>query len=121
VVVPPAPAASGSAYLKFRRTEMDHALASVAAQVCLDGAEVSRARIVAGAVRGGPQVLAGAAGALQGRAPEPAVLQEVASQAAQEARVAADFRATADYRKQLLATLVEDALAEAVRRAGGAR
>jgi carbon-monoxide dehydrogenase medium subunit len=121
VQVPRAPAGSGSVYFKFRRTEMDHALASVAAQVNLEAGRVASARIVAGAVRGGPQVLAGAAGALEGQAPEQGLLQEVARQAAQEARVAADFRATADYRKQLLAVLVEDALSEAVRRAGGAR
>jgi len=111
---------AGSAYLKFGRTEMDHALASAGAMVALEGGRVSRARITVGAVRGLPQLLSAAAETLKGKEPGGPALEEAARLAAQEAKVTADYRATADYRKQLVASLVEDVLRAAAARAGGA-
>jgi carbon-monoxide dehydrogenase medium subunit len=111
----------GSAYLKFRRTDMDHALASAAALLSLEDGVVRRARIVAGAVRGLPQLLPAAAAGMVGRAPDGAAVEAAALAAAQEAKVTADFRATAEFRKQLLASLVEDVLLEAAGRARGER
>ncbi len=121
VVVPAGRLAAGTAYLKQGRTEMDHALASAAACVSLDGGgQVAEARVAVGAVRGLPQLLAGAAAGLRGQPPTEEHLAAAASRAAQEAKVTADYRATADYRKQLLAALVQDALTAAAARAGGA-
>lgn len=120
VVVPDAPEGSGSAFLKQIRTDTDHSLASAAAQVTLVDGKVSEASIAVGAVRGLPQQLSGAAESLVGQAPDEAALAEAGRLAAQEAKVMADYRATTDYRKQLLGVMVEDALSAAVKRAGGA-
>ncbi len=120
VVVPTPVEGSGSAYLKHIRTDTDHSLASAAAQVTLADGKVTAASIAVGAVRGLPQLLAGAADSLEDKAPEGAALAEAGRLAAQEAKVMADYRATTDYRKQLLGVMVEDALTAAVERAGGA-
>ena len=117
--VPATPRGTGSAYIKSIRTDTDHALASAAAQVTVEGGKVSAASIAVGAVRGLPQLLAGAAESLVGHEPGADALAAAGSQAAQEAKVMADYRATMDYRKQLLGVLVEDALTLAVERAGG--
>ncbi len=120
VVVPKAADGSGSAYLKHIRTDTDHSLASAAASVTLADGKVAAASVAVGAVRGRPQLLSGAAGSLTGKAPDADTLAEAGRLAAQEAKVMADYRATSDYRKQLLGVLVEDALVAAVERAGGA-
>jgi carbon-monoxide dehydrogenase medium subunit len=111
----------GSAHLKFCKNAVDQALASASVSVELDQGVVRGARIVVGAVRGLPQVLAEAADTLQGKAPDPGVLELAAGAAAREARVASDFKAGGEFRTQLVQTLVEDALALAVARAGGAQ
>ncbi len=111
----------GSAYLNFTRTDSDHSLCSVAAQVALgpDGA-VTEARVAAGAVRGLPQLLIQAEDVLKGKAPTPELLDEAGAQAAKAAKITADYRATAGYRQQLLGTMVADVLGLALERAGGA-
>ena len=118
VIVPGPPAGTGSAYLKLGRNATDHALASAAVQVTLDGGRVSAARLAAGAVRGLPQLLS--VSALIGQAPEPPRLEEVARAAAAEAKITADYRASVEYRRQLLFSLLADALTLSVQRAGGA-
>lgn len=121
VFIPQEPSAGGgSAYIKYTRTDTDHALASAAASLAVaEDGTVARADLAVGAVRSMPQLLEGAAQALVGAAPEQAKLAEVAQQAAQEAKVMADYRATIDYRKQLVAVLLEDALTLALQRATG--
>jgi carbon-monoxide dehydrogenase medium subunit len=111
---------TGSAYLKFSRNAGDQALASVAARVAVLDGKVQRARLVAGAVRGSPQVLDGSAAQLKDRAPDPPLFSVVGEAAAQEAKVSSDFKASAEYRRALVASLVEDAVTLAVLRAGGA-
>ncbi len=123
ILVPRPPRGAGGAYLKVTRNATDHGLASAAAQVVLgpDGS-VLTARLALGAVRGLPQTLPTAAAALCGqRAPGPEQLAAIGRAAAEEAKVTADFRAGAEYRRDLVRTIVEDALERALARAARAR
>ncbi len=120
VVIPRPPAGTGSAYLKLARNSTDHALASVAATLTLDGGAIRAARLAVGAVRGLPQLLPVAAATLAGQRPAHEVLEAAARKAAEETKVTADFRAGIEYRRQLVEALVADALALAAQRAGGA-
>jgi len=79
---------------------------------------VRQARIVVGAVRGLPQLLTEASDSLLGKDPDPHNLSLAAVMAGREAKVSSDFRASAEYRTQLVASLVEDALQLASTRAG---
>jgi len=120
VIVPPEGTAAGSAYQKFTRTDADHSLCSVAAQVSLDeSGAVGSARVAAGAVRGLPQLLSADVLALTGQMPAEDTLRQAGERAAKACRITADHRATAGYKQQLLAVMVADMLGEAVKRAGG--
>ncbi|MBM4397489.1 MAG: FAD binding domain-containing protein [Deltaproteobacteria bacterium] len=113
----PAPApGSGSAFVKLARNAGDHASASVAARVELDGGIVRSARLVAGGVKGMPQVLAGAAAALAGCRAEEA-LEEAARVAESEVDSTSDFRGGAEWRKHVVGVLVGDAVRTAIDRA----
>jgi aerobic carbon-monoxide dehydrogenase medium subunit len=120
VRVPPQPEGSSSAYMKFTRNAGDQALASAAVWLRLQGGAVSEARLVAGALRALPQSLSRAAAALLGAEPTVGAMEAAGVAAADEARSGSDFKASAEYRKTLLAALVQDALELAVARAGGA-
>jgi len=117
VLVPAARPGTGSAFLKLARNEGDHASASAAALVEMDGEVVTRSRIVAGGVKGMPQVLAGAAAALAGRRPDAEVLAEVGRVAEGEAEAISDFRGGTEWRKHVVGALASDAVRAAVRRA----
>ncbi len=110
----------GSAYLKVTRNATDQSIASAAALVSLDQGVIKRARLVVGAVRAMPQLLASATDLLVGQEPGPELLDAVAKKAAEEVKVMTDFKASADYRRQLVEVLAGDALKLAVERAGGA-
>jgi CO/xanthine dehydrogenase FAD-binding subunit len=119
VVVPELPERGGSAYvrLEYRRT-MEIAVVGAAAMVALaaDG-KVAEARVGLTAVA--PTcVLAPAAGdVLRGREPTADALAETAAAAAEASRPIDDVRATASYRRAMVAVIVRRALERAVERA----
>lgn len=110
---------TGSAFLKFARSAVDYALCDAAAWVRLDGQVVREARVAVGALRPLPARLGVAEQALVGKAPEPATLVAAAAAGAAAAEIAADFRVSAEYRRELCGVLVRRVLETAVRRAAG--
>jgi len=119
VCVPKPTSGQGSAHLKFCRNAADQALASATARVVLEHGVVRQARVVAGAVRGLPQLLSETSDSLLGKEPDDQNLSMAAELAGREAKVSSDFKASGEYRTQLVTALVEDALRVAVSRAGG--
>lgn len=121
VTIPAPLPRQGSAYRKHGRDKTDEALATAAACVVLDetGA-VKQARLVIGGVRPLPQKLEAADLGLAGKKPDAALLTAAGALAAKAVTVTDNYLASAEYRRDLVATLVEDALLAAVERAGGA-
>jgi len=119
VNVPGPGSGQGSAHLKFCRNAADQALASASVRVELDQGVVRQARVVVGAVRGLPQLLSETSDSLLGKEPDAQNLSMAADLAGREAKVSADFKASAEYRTQLVTTIVEDTLSLALSRAGG--
>ncbi len=110
----------GSCYRRFTvRSSMDLAFAGAAVRLRLapDGETVERAEIALAAV--GPTALTApeAAAHLAGRPPEARVLEECGELAAAGCRPISDLRASAGYRRRLVAALVREAVAEALARA----
>jgi aerobic carbon-monoxide dehydrogenase medium subunit len=120
VIVPRPQPGEGSAYVKLARNATDQSLASAAALLRVVDGTIQRARLAVGAVRGLPQLLAGAARHLEGKPPTPALFAEAAAMATSEAKITGDYKASAEYRQQLVSSLIEDGLELALRRAGGA-
>ena len=116
VLSDPAPG-EGSAHLKFCRNAADQALASTSVRVVIEGGVIRAARVVVGAVRGLPQLLGETSNGLLGQPPDPGTLSAAGSAAGREAKVTSDFKASGEFRSQLVGTLVEDALNVAITRA----
>jgi carbon-monoxide dehydrogenase medium subunit len=121
--VPQPPPRTGSAFLKvMRRRALDCSIVSVCARVTLedDGVTCGEARIGLAAVAPNPFRPKSAEAALVGTRLDDGSLRAAARLARDEARPISDVRASADYRRLLVGTLVERALRVAAARAAAA-
>ena len=120
--VPTPPPRSGGAYLKLERKVGDFATAAVAVQLTF-GADGACERAGIGLTNVGPTPIdaRAAAGFLQGRRLEDAVIREAARLAAGESQPASDLRGPEEYKRDLVRVLTARALRRALERAGAAR
>ena len=120
ILIPPAPALSGSAFQRCVRTAMDIAVVNCAAFVRLDeNGIVVDARIALGAVGPTPLRAASAESCLKGHGFSARTAEEAAECAAADARPIDDVRAGADYRREMVRVLTRRAIESACQRARG--
>ena len=114
IVVPPTLPRSAAKYLRFTpRREMDIAIAGAAAWLRIDAMGViAEARIVLASVGPGPIRAASAEHRMLGERPTPGLFEAVGRLAANDARPISDTRASADYRRSLVAVLTARALVD---------
>lgn len=114
LVVPKAPAHSGSAFAEIARRHGDFALSGVAAQVVLSGDSVVAVQLAACGVDAGPVRLAAAESAVLAGGTCAASIKASARLAAGEVEPETDLHGSADYRRRLTAAMTQRALASAV-------
>ena len=118
VVIPPQPAGAGTAFLKFLpQTHDDYATVAVAARVCLDGDAIADARIALGAAAATPLRARAVETALQGQTPTPKLIRDAAALVAEEVDPLADFRGSAEYKRDMAVVFTQRAIEQAVTRA----
>jgi len=120
IIIPRANLGKPCSFRKFGlRKGQALALVNAAAAVRLEGGNVSGARIALGAVA--PTVIRArkAEAVLDGRAPDPTLIAKAADVAVTEARPIDDFRASAEYRRELIRALTRRVLGEALEQAAG--
>jgi CO/xanthine dehydrogenase FAD-binding subunit len=110
------PLYSGGGYVKLgiRRT-LEISLVNVAAFLALDGPNgpIQEARLVLGAVAPTPLRSLSAEQALIGERPNEALFEKAGEQASKDAKPIDDFRASADYRREMVKVLTKRALRQA--------
>jgi len=121
VSIPLPPPRTGSRFEKLgRRKAMEISIACVAATVTLaPGGEVQGVRIGLGSVAPVSLRARRAEAVLQGQRPTPELLAAAGRAAAAECDPIDDLRATGEYRRMVVETLVARALASAITRAQG--
>ena len=120
VVIPPQPADTGTAFLKFLpQTHDDYATIAVAALVSLDGDTIAQARIALGAAAATPLRARAVETALQGQAPTPQVIHDAAALVAEEVDPLADFRGSVEYKRDMAVVFTQRAIEQAVTQARG--
>jgi 4-hydroxybenzoyl-CoA reductase subunit beta len=123
VLIPLPPAGAGSAYYKLGvRTALDFPMISAAAWLVAENRVVSQARVTLGAAYAAPLPLADAMAPLKGTTISESVLHDTAQLARRHAEPFFIDNQTADtqWRREMVAVVVERALARAAHRAGGA-
>jgi len=114
VVVPPPPKGSGLSYQFIsQRSKVDIAAVCVAAMVVVDKERAKDVRIVLGAVAPKPIRSLKAEDLIRGKKLSDRAIQKASEQASQECRPISDMRATAEYRRAMVAVLTKRALMEA--------
>jgi CO/xanthine dehydrogenase FAD-binding subunit len=112
--------ASGSAFFKLgKRSAMVIAVVSVAAVITLAEGLIRDARIALGSVAPTVVRASQAEAMLRGRTPDELLFRQAGEIARQEAQPIDDFRASAEYRRRMVAVLTRRALEKAYARAVG--
>jgi carbon-monoxide dehydrogenase medium subunit len=118
VIIPPQPAHSSVAFIKFLpQTHDDYATVAVAARLTLDGDRIVDARVALGAAAATPVRARAVENALRGQAITPAMFRAAATLAADEVDPTSDFRGSAAYKRDMAVVFVQRALARAVAQA----
>ena len=111
---------SGTGFQKLRhhQTSIDIAIVNVAARLTCSGDSCEDARIALGAVASTPIYAEKAEKLLIDKEIDKDLIQSAAETAAEESKPISDIRATALYRKRMVAVLVRRALEDSARRCG---
>ncbi len=121
IIIPPAESGTGSSFFKLRRhqTEVDMALVNVATRLSVEKGSCTKARIGLGCVGPVPFRARKAEVLLLGNKPDKELIRRAAETAANESAPLSDNRASAAYRKEMVAVLVADALERSLQRSRG--
>lgn len=118
VQVPSPPPHSGMIYLKHTiRAAMELAIVGVATLITLKDGVCSEAKIALGAVAPTPIRATEAESVLRGKPFSAKLVRQAAEAASKEARPISDFRASAEYRKEMVRVLTQRALNQAKQQA----
>ena len=120
VRLPPPPVRTGTAFQKvMRRRAVDCSIVAVAVRLTLeeDRQTCRQVRIGLGSVASNPFRARQSEALLAGKKLEPDLVRQASVLARQESRPISDVRASADYRRMLVETLVERMVWKAARRA----
>ncbi|HTW87610.1 MAG TPA: xanthine dehydrogenase family protein subunit M [Candidatus Binataceae bacterium] len=113
-------AATGYSFLKFLpQTADDYATVGVAATLAIDRGRVADVRVALGAAGSTPIRASIVEDSLRGQEPNPRKLAEAAAMVAGIVDPVADFRGSAEYKRDMAVVFVRRALAEAANRAQG--
>ena len=120
ILLPPPAPRSATTYVRFTpRREMDIAIAGAGTFLRLEEqGTIAESRVVLASVGPIPLRATSAEHRLAGERPTPALLEEAGRRAAAEARPISDTRASADYRRTLVAVLTARALGDCCRQLG---
>jgi carbon-monoxide dehydrogenase medium subunit len=118
VRLPVLPPSAGAAFVEVARRHGDFALAGVAAVVTIRNGSFEGVRVALTGVGAVPVRVQPLEAAAVGQPATVATFRELGAQLAAEIDPSSDLHATADYRRRVVAVLVERALARAAERAG---
>ena len=116
--LPPLPKGTGSSFLKLRhhQTSVDMAIVNVATCLKAKGGLCEDAAVSMGGVGPAPCRASKAEAVLAGSAPDAALIEKAAQAAMEESCPIDDVRASAGYRKRIVAVLVRRSLEASLRR-----
>ncbi|WAC25611.1 FAD binding domain-containing protein [Ancylobacter sp. SL191] len=113
IEIPPYPGDWRGGFYEFSRRKGDFALAMALAFLRLEDGRIAEARLGLGSVSDRPIRLTAGEAMLCGRAPDAALFREVAADAQGRIEPSGDIHASSEYRRDLVGTVIERALARA--------
>ncbi len=117
IIMPVYGKGTGTAFCKFAKTANDYSMITIASRISLKGGNIDQARIAINAVTIAPARCHEAEKMLEGQKPTQALFAEVAAKIAETAEIRKDFRASKEYKREVLEVLVRRSLEEAFEKA----
>lgn len=118
IVVPMYGKGTGTAFAKFAKTTNDYSMITLATRLTLKAGKVEQARLAVNAITASPVRCLEAEKMLEGQKATPELIASAAKKAASSVSVRKDFRASREYRQEVLEVMVRRALEEALEKAG---
>ncbi len=118
IVIPEYGKGTGTAFSKMAKTANDYATITVAARIAIKSGKIEQARLAVNAITPAPIRLLEAETELTGQKVTPELLAKVANSAAAAVKVRKDFRASVEYRREVLEVMIRRCLTEACQKAG---
>lgn len=118
ILVPTPPPRSGKSYQHIsERGKVDIPAVAVGAMMVMEGARCVEAKVALAAVSPVPMRALETEALLRGRRITPSLIAKAGDKASQEARPISDVRASADYRRRMVAVLTKRAVRDAMEKA----
>jgi CO/xanthine dehydrogenase FAD-binding subunit len=119
IKIPEYGANTGTAFTKFSKTANDYALISVAVRLTLNAGQIVQARVAVNGTVKRPMRLSEVEQALTGQRPSAELMAQAASRINPNLDITTDFRASKEYRLEVLGVLVRRCLEEAAQKIRG--
>ena len=121
IIFPAVKGAVGTAFCKKSRVKADISKVSTTVYVAKDGDQIADLRVAMGAVAAVPLYLGEICAKYVGKKGDESTFAAIAKECADSLKPITDIRSTADYRKAVAEVILNDSLALAWDRAGGAK
>lgn len=109
---------TGTAFSKLTKTTNDYSMVTLATRLTIKSGKVEQARMAVNAITASPVRCLEAEKMLEGKIATPELIAEAAKKAASTVSVRKDFRASREYRQEVLEVMLRRALEEALEKAG---
>lgn len=108
---------TGTSFAKLVKTANDYSMITIATRVTVKAGRVEQARLAVNAITASPMRCLEAEKMLEGQKATPELIAETAKKVASSVSIRKDFRASREYRQEVLEVMVRRALEEALEKA----
>jgi CO/xanthine dehydrogenase FAD-binding subunit len=117
IVVPEFGKGTGTSFSKLAKTANDYSMLTLAARLTMKSGKIDQVRVAVNAITASPVRLVEVEKMLTGQKPDASLFAEAAELGAENVTIRKDFRASREYRKDVLAVLIRRGLEEAFSKA----
>ncbi len=118
IVVPEYGKGTGTSFSKLAKTANDYSMLTLAVRITMKSGKIDQARVAINAITASPVRLGEVEKILTGQKPGAELFAEAARKGAETVNIRKDFRASKEYRKEVLEVIIRRGLEEASARAG---
>ena len=118
ILIPNFDKSTGTHFRKFAKTQNDYSMITIAIRITKAAGNIKEARIALNAVTATPVRCVKAEKMLEGKKASEALIEKVVAEAISEITISKDFRASKEYKQEVLGVLLKRGLADAIAKAG---
>jgi len=118
IIVPEFGKGTGTSFYKMAKTANDYSMLTLAIRLTVKAGKIDQARVALNAITASPVRLGEVEKILTGQKPSVELFAEAAAKGAETVNIRKDFRASKEYRQEVLEVIIRRGLEEAAAKAG---